>query len=89
MSLRSGAPTENQSFVVVVVVVVEPFVCGLAICGFLFFAKFVDLQNLLFSCESDSFLHILAKASAAAYGMNRTKSRCFAAGVCRFAEFTF
>jgi len=42
-----------------------------------------------FSCEGYSSLHILAKAFAAAYALNTTCSRCFAAGVCRFTEFTF
>ena len=43
---------------------------------------------MLFSFECCAFLESWAKASKAAYIPNATRSRCFAASICRFSEYT-
>ena len=43
----------------------------------------------MFSCDCCAFLHTAAQALHAAIAPSGVRSRCFAAGVCRFAEFTF
>ena len=44
---------------------------------------------MLFSFERCAFLRTAAQALHAAIAPDGARSRCFAAGVCRFAEFTF
>ena len=48
----------------------------------------IKMLKALFSCKCCSFLHTLEIALNMACAPNATRSRCFAAGVCWFPEFT-
>ena len=71
------------------------FVVGLFLCAgsqfvaFGFLQKSLNSYKMLFSCECCAFLHTAAQALHAAIAPSGVRSRCFAAGVCGFAEFTF
>ena len=71
-----------------------PFVVGLFLCAgsqsvaFCFVAKVLKSWNMQFSYECCAFLHTLAVALNAAIASNSTRSRCLAANIWVFAEFT-
>ena len=69
--------------------VVASFLCaGSQSVAFYILTKILTiLQNVVF-CECCAFLHSLDIALNMACAPNATRSRCFAAGVCRFPEFT-
>ena len=54
-----------------------------------FYENHTKISKALFSCKCCSFLHTLEIALNMACAPNATRSRCFAAGVCWFPEFTF
>ena len=53
-----------------------------------FYENHIKMLKALISCKCCSFLHSLEIALNMACAPNATRSRCFAAGVCWFPEFT-
>ena len=69
--------------------VVASFLCaGSQSVAFCFLQKCLKSCKMLFSCECCAFLNSLDVALNMACAPNATRSRCFAAGVCRFPELT-
>ena len=69
--------------------VVASFLCaGSQSVALRFLQKCIKSWKNLFSCKWCSFLHTFDIALNMACAPNATRSRCFAAGVCRFPECT-
>jgi len=76
-------PQDSASFVV------RLFLCaGSQSVALRFLQKSIKSWKNLFSCKCCSFLHTFDIALNMACAPNATRSRCFAAGVCWFPEFT-